>query len=273
MLNKKLIFLIFLGLISISFAIFFYSSSQKVEVHSHATAEEVYTCPMHPEIRQNEPGSCPICHMKLVKVETNNNNPEKSGTDLNISPYQADLIGIEPTEVKRKDVVYAIPVSGRMLSNGSVALQVFEKDLRYIKKGVAFSGTTEIYPEKELVGKVTSIDNLADPSSRTIRVVGQIIKGKQNYPSEASFIGNIQVNLGNSLIIPERAVLFSGHGSYVYTYDNNTLQPQKVVLGPKIKEYYVVLEGIDEGTKISSGPNFLIDSESKIRGLDDQKHH
>ncbi len=273
MLNKKLIFSIFLGLISISFVIFFYNSSKKVEVHSHTTAEEVYTCPMHPEIRQNEPGSCPICHMKLVKVETNINTQEKSDIDLDISPYQADLIGIEPTELKRKNVVYTIPVSGRMLSNGSVALQVFEKDLRYIKKGAAFSGTTEIYPEKEIVGKVTSIDNLADPTSRTIRVVGQIANGKQNYPSEASFTGNIQVNLGDSLIIPERAVLFTGRGSYVYTYDNNTLHPKKVVLGPKIKDYYVVLKGIEEGAKISSGPNFLIDSESKIRGLDDQKHH
>ena len=25
-----------------------------------------YTCPMHPEIRRSEPGSCPICGMKLV---------------------------------------------------------------------------------------------------------------------------------------------------------------------------------------------------------------
>ena len=29
---------------------------------------ETYTCPMHPEIRQNEPGDCPICGMPLVPV-------------------------------------------------------------------------------------------------------------------------------------------------------------------------------------------------------------
>jgi membrane fusion protein, copper/silver efflux system len=28
-----------------------------------------YTCPMHPEIRKNEPGKCPICNMKLVPAE------------------------------------------------------------------------------------------------------------------------------------------------------------------------------------------------------------
>src|SRR5262245_13917781 len=29
----------------------------------------IYTCPMHPEIRQKGPGSCPICGMALEPVE------------------------------------------------------------------------------------------------------------------------------------------------------------------------------------------------------------
>lgn len=32
------------------------------------TAETVYTCPMHPEIRQSQPGSCPKCGMTLEPV-------------------------------------------------------------------------------------------------------------------------------------------------------------------------------------------------------------
>jgi hypothetical protein len=28
-----------------------------------------YTCPMHPDIKQNKPGLCPECNMKLEKVE------------------------------------------------------------------------------------------------------------------------------------------------------------------------------------------------------------
>jgi len=30
-----------------------------------AAAGTVWTCPMHPEIRRNEPGACPICGMAL----------------------------------------------------------------------------------------------------------------------------------------------------------------------------------------------------------------
>lgn len=28
-----------------------------------------YTCPMHPEVKKNEPGQCPVCGMDLVKKE------------------------------------------------------------------------------------------------------------------------------------------------------------------------------------------------------------
>ena len=32
-----------------------------------ATSGETYTCPMHPKIKADKPGSCPICGMTLVK--------------------------------------------------------------------------------------------------------------------------------------------------------------------------------------------------------------
>lgn len=28
-----------------------------------------YTCPMHPEVKADEPGQCPICKMDLVKKD------------------------------------------------------------------------------------------------------------------------------------------------------------------------------------------------------------
>jgi hypothetical protein len=31
-------------------------------------ATQLYTCPMHPDVRQSTPGKCPTCGMKLVPV-------------------------------------------------------------------------------------------------------------------------------------------------------------------------------------------------------------
>lgn len=36
------------------------------QMHPAEDTETVFTCPMHPEIRQNEPGDCPKCGMHLV---------------------------------------------------------------------------------------------------------------------------------------------------------------------------------------------------------------
>lgn len=38
--------------------------------HSNDVAEQIWTCSMHPQIRRNEPGDCPICGMDLIPLET-----------------------------------------------------------------------------------------------------------------------------------------------------------------------------------------------------------
>jgi P-type Cu+ transporter len=47
------------------------------------SADAIYTCPMHPEIRQRGPGSCPICGMAL--------EPEVVSADTGPSPELADM--------------------------------------------------------------------------------------------------------------------------------------------------------------------------------------
>lgn len=42
------------------------ATSCREDTHVHAEGEE-YTCPMHPQIVRNEPGTCPICGMDLVR--------------------------------------------------------------------------------------------------------------------------------------------------------------------------------------------------------------
>ena len=55
----------------------------KREVPPSAPAGAIYTCPMHPEIRQVGPGSCPICGMAL--------EPEVASLDAALNPELADM--------------------------------------------------------------------------------------------------------------------------------------------------------------------------------------
>jgi Cu+-exporting ATPase len=49
------------------------------------TNRRIYTCPMHPEVRQSGPGSCPICGMALEPVTT------QSGEVEEVNPELADM--------------------------------------------------------------------------------------------------------------------------------------------------------------------------------------
>ncbi|MFH1729561.1 MAG: efflux RND transporter periplasmic adaptor subunit [Pseudomonadota bacterium] len=51
------------------------TSTEETSIHNHET---LYTCGMHPEVVQNEPGTCPICGMDLVPMKNNNKSAEEA---------------------------------------------------------------------------------------------------------------------------------------------------------------------------------------------------
>lgn len=76
--NYKLVIGIFI--VGLLFGwIFFHSSSEAIlttqeveghEGHNHETENQVWTCSMHPQIKQDKPGLCPICAMDLIPLTT-----------------------------------------------------------------------------------------------------------------------------------------------------------------------------------------------------------
>ena len=78
--------------------------------HDH-DAEE-YVCPMHPQIRQDEFGTCPICFMDLVPVETDGG--AESAITLTMSESAAALARVRTTPVARVPLERRIDVFGRV---------------------------------------------------------------------------------------------------------------------------------------------------------------
>ncbi len=44
------------------------NATQPDSEHNHTQQHVYYTCSMHPHIREDKPGKCPICHMNLTKI-------------------------------------------------------------------------------------------------------------------------------------------------------------------------------------------------------------
>ncbi|MEZ5040195.1 MAG: efflux RND transporter periplasmic adaptor subunit [Saprospiraceae bacterium] len=79
---------------------FLFGNQQQVaaeaqQAHETATTtsnEDTWTCSMHPQIRQNEPGECPICGMDLIRLDANSSNDPLV---LEMTPTAAKLANIE----------------------------------------------------------------------------------------------------------------------------------------------------------------------------------
>ena len=69
-----------------------------------------YTCPMHPSIRSEEPGNCPICGMTLVPVTQ---EELRTGT-ITVDSERRQLIGVRVAPVAMKDVRKTLRAAGRI---------------------------------------------------------------------------------------------------------------------------------------------------------------
>ncbi len=81
------------------------SSSNDESTHQHINtlANQVWTCSMHPQIKQDKPGQCPICAMDLIPLETNTSN--EAGIDPNeiqMSESALKLAQIQTLIVKKE---------------------------------------------------------------------------------------------------------------------------------------------------------------------------
>ncbi len=72
-----------------------------VEEHDHS-GETIWTCSMHPQIKMDKPGKCPICGMDLIPLEEEKKEEAQSSPDeIKMTPSAIALANIETVTVKR----------------------------------------------------------------------------------------------------------------------------------------------------------------------------
>ena len=88
------------------------SSLQNTErIHAAQDKEQIWTCSMHPQIRQPKPGKCPICFMDLVPVDTSG---QAGLREISFSKDALKLMEIQTTPVERKFIEAQIRMVGKV---------------------------------------------------------------------------------------------------------------------------------------------------------------
>ena len=109
-LNFYIVFLFVLALLA---EITSCNNKGKTDHTAHDQQQEVYTCPMHPEIIRNAPGSCPICGMDLVKKETGSGAIKDVQLEALLKPVNSFVVStLEVTTIEQREEDIELDVVG-----------------------------------------------------------------------------------------------------------------------------------------------------------------
>ena len=155
------------------------------------------------------------------------------------------------------------------LSSVWLAVAVPESDAGSITVGQAVEARLPAFGGKKLSGKVNAILPETNPDSRTLRVRVEL----PNPDGRLRPGLTAQVSLNRSteqsvLWVPSEAVIRTGRRALVMlAADAGRYRPVEVQLGQESDGKIAILKGLEEGQKVVTSGQFLLDSEASLKGI------
>jgi Cu(I)/Ag(I) efflux system membrane fusion protein len=175
--------------------------------------------------------------------------------------------------ITRKDVVEgarlelgATPYEIVDLSRVWVLADVYESELRHVKVGMPATLQLKAFPHRVFAGKVSFLDPVLDPATRTVKVRLEFPNPDGDLRPEMFGEVVLRSTAREGLKIPSDAVVPTGTTQVVFVaLGDGRFQPREVRLGESDGKSVEVTSGLKAGEQVVTGANFLIDSESRMR--------
>jgi len=117
-------------------------------------------------------------------------------------------------------------------------------------------------------GTVAFLQPTLDAATRTLRVRFDVANGDGRLRPGMYATVRIAEPLGDVLAVPDEAVIDTGVRRVVFVeIAAGRFQPREVSLGRKGGDAYEVLAGLSPGERVAVSAQFLLDSESRLRGV------
>lgn len=154
------------------------------------------------------------------------------------------------------------------LSTVWITSDIYEYELPLIKVGEAARLSLSYFPGKEFSSRIDYVYPTLAGDTRTAKARFTIPNpGMQLKPQMFTTV-EIKIDLGRKLSIPDDAVIDTGMRQIVYVdKGEGNFEPREVMLGLRAEGYREVLMGLKAGEKVATSANFLIDSESQLKGV------
>ena len=242
-----------------------------------------YQSSMHPWIKSDQPGKCPICGMNLVPVYEGDATGDTNMVALNADCVSA--INVQTETIQRRAITHTIHVIGRIQKNSATAawfvFDVYERDLPWLKTGQNLEVTLPAVPDKIYSAQIrqhssqTFADRDLEDMSDSTKIRAEILNPPVEVPGfeGKAFFNNlhaeshIAATTPEVLTVPRSAVIARDSNPIVYVEKSaGYYTPKKLTLGRMGDEYAEVLAGLDDGDKVVINGNLLIDAEAQIKG-------
>ncbi|MFK5915035.1 MAG: efflux RND transporter periplasmic adaptor subunit [Woeseiaceae bacterium] len=153
------------------------------------------------------------------------------------------------------------------LSSVWLLAEVFESQTNWVRVGQSAEVTLSYLPGREWQGKVEYIYPSLDPKTRTLKVRLRFDNKdeslKPNMFAKVAIYGGAKREV---LIIPREALIRTGNDQRVIiSIGEGRFQAREVKAGIESGEFIEIIQGLNEGDKVVTSGQFLIDSEASLK--------
>lgn len=195
-------------------------------------------------------------------------------------PYFSDLLSpVSGTIVERK------VFNGQYVTEGDRLLTIvdtsmlwfrfdaYERQLPWLRKGQKVRVTVSALPGREFSGTISVIEPTLDEATRTVKVRADIVNpiigdvaSKQRLLRLGMYAeATVVAEVPEVLTVPRTAVLFPGGQAYAYVDEGAGAYALRTLkLGRQGDDLCEVLEGLDEGDRVVTTGNVLIDAQAQF---------
>lgn len=154
-----------------------------------------------------------------------------------------------------------------------VMLDIYEKDLQWVKVGDDAQLNFTALPGQQFKGNIQFIDPVVDPKSRVAKA--RIVMANKSGHIKPEMLAKAKVmslldDQSEVVQVPKTAVMWTGKRSVIYvkrsSVDGVGFIMREVTLGPDMGDAYIVLGGIDAGEEIAVSGTFSIDAAAQLVG-------
>lgn len=168
--------------------------------------------------------------------------------------------------LKKGEVLFALDNLDKLW----VFFDAYEEDLVHVKEGSNIVFSTPAVPNRKFNARITFINPVIDPTSRTISLRAEVNNALKLLKPEMLVWGQLQKKgkQQQALSIPKSAILWTGKRSVVYIklpdHLTPTFQYKEVELGESIGDNYLVVSGINNGDEVVTHGSFAIDAAAQL---------